>query len=150
MIQTYYSFDEQYGFTKIIFSLKIKYDMEEKYVNDVLVSGYAISKLNGAVQKESKTRRKNGYYEVETISDRVRISRANIVSRNSIPEIYYSKPSNTIKNIFPQYSQIICCLKNSRMIHLLCTRKMGKTDMSTMRKKDMQKKYISCAHMQNF
>lgn len=89
---------------KMLFTITVKYNLHETYVRDTLVSGHSLSTLSGTVQREAWVRKEKDYYEIESTSDRVRITTPAILY--SVPEIYFSKPeatTNVFSQVFAEY-----------------------------------------------
>ncbi len=89
---------------KIIFTLKVNYDLNETYISGALEEGNGLSTLNGAVQRKVETRRSGKIYEVENTSNIIDIHRDSI--RYSIPELYFSEPkgdTTVFSQIFASY-----------------------------------------------
>lgn len=115
--QVYYNLTSETAF-KVIFTIRVNYDLEEGYKNGVLVSGRAVSKLSGKIQRESIVKKREGYYKVETVSDIVRIAKDEI--RYSIPEIYFSEPKESTEvfsQIFAQYLQYEKVAEHKFVLH---------------------------------
>ncbi len=85
---------------KILFTIRVDYELEERYHKGVLVSGNSLSTLNGGVQKQAEVKKFDTHYTVEHTSDIYTIARREI--RYSIPEIYFSPPKEGQKTVFSQ------------------------------------------------
>ncbi|MFY0627995.1 MAG: hypothetical protein JXR07_16980 [Reichenbachiella sp.] len=89
---------------KLIFSLKIFYELNETYVNGSLLKGDGLSTLNGTIQRKVETRKSGKKYEVENTSNIVSIEKDAI--KYSIPELYFSEPKGStmvFSQIFASY-----------------------------------------------
>lgn len=89
---------------KIIFTLRVNYDLNETYINGALTNGDGLSTLNGAVQRQVDTQKVGDHYVVENTSNIIKIDKEAITY--SIPELYFSEPkeSTTVfSQIFATY-----------------------------------------------
>ncbi|WP_109831395.1 DUF6134 family protein [Reichenbachiella versicolor] len=89
---------------RVVFMVKVNYDLFENFENGVLIGGKSKSTLNGATQKSTIIKKYDDRYEFELESDRVTLHQKEITY--SIPEIYFSKPKGHVKvfsQVFAQY-----------------------------------------------
>ena len=88
---------------KILFTIRVNYDLEEKYSDGKLVWGKSQSTLNGGVQKEALLNWKDNKYIIEHTSDLYTLEEE---IKYSIPEIYFSDPKKSTQvfsQVFAEY-----------------------------------------------
>ena len=89
---------------RVVFMVRVNYDLYETHENGVLVGGHSKSTLNGALQKETKIKKFSDKYQFELASDLITIYKDKITY--TIPEIYFKKPTSTVKvfsQVFAEY-----------------------------------------------
>ena len=85
---------------KLLFSFNVSYFLEEKFIDDVLVSGNAVNYLNGNVQKSSSVQKSGNKYIVK-LDDEVSEFNLNKITY-SITSIYFEQPPHLNITIFSQ------------------------------------------------
>lgn len=85
---------------KLLFSFNVSYLLEEKFVDDILVSGKAINYLNDKIQKKSEVRKLENKYVVNLDEEISEFELSKITY--SISNLYFEQPPKLDITIFSQ------------------------------------------------
>lgn len=85
---------------KVLFTLSIQYDLEEAFINDVLVSGKGSNSLNGSIQKQTTIAKDNQGYALDLDGTPNRLEDKEI--KYSVSRVYHEEPYES-KPIFSEY-----------------------------------------------
>ncbi len=103
---------------RLLLSFNVSYFLEEKFVDGVLISGYAINYLNGKEQKTSSVQRNENKYSVVLDGEKSEFPLHKITY--SITSIYFEQPPQLDITIFSQqFSDFLPMYNNSNGEYLL-------------------------------
>ena len=104
-----YAITSETTFKLLVVSFHLKYDLVEKFVNGVLVSGHAENYLNGKPQKVSRVSRVRSDYDVMLNNKLTKFVGASF--GYTIPELYYSEPGTRTKIFSQQFADFLTIVK---------------------------------------
>ena len=102
---------------KLLLSFKIDYNLQEIFIDGILVNGSATSWLNGRVQKQSAVKKDETAYKINVDNDLSELTTDGIVL--SIPKLYFDRPEGHMEIFSQQFAGHLKMSKKSEDIYEL-------------------------------